>query len=168
MIKGLNWSVWASQAALIASSTWKYSSVSLRICRRRAKWPPMIGCFGVHLVEGPTLIFDGRAKERRRQLIFHLFDAIAIGIAKKKSDHAIGKHPVDKVIDDRSQLAFAAQALEKETAMLGQQEFGFIAPSIAIIKDSRDLHHAELQAVPLRTFYWDPKADPRRYRFSRR
>lgn len=54
------------------------------------------------LAEGLTGIFNIGAKKFRGQLIFHFFEARAVGVTKEKADHKIGKHPVDEAIDDLS------------------------------------------------------------------
>ena len=79
---------------------------------------------GMDLVEGPAQVFDSRAKKGRGVLIFHFFDAAAIGVTKKKADHAIGKNAVDETIDDRAQFGFAAQPREKSLGSGVSRLFG--------------------------------------------
>ncbi|HEX9786665.1 MAG TPA: hypothetical protein VGB09_01510 [Candidatus Binatia bacterium] len=63
----------------------------------------------VHLVERPTSILDLGAEKTGDKLVFQFLDTATVGIAKKKSDHAIGEHPIDEGVDDRTQPALAAQ-----------------------------------------------------------
>ena len=66
----------------------------------------------MHFAERLAGIFDVGAEKFRGQLIFHLFQARAVGVTKEKSDHAIGKHPIDEAIDDLPQFDFTAEAVE--------------------------------------------------------
>ena len=63
---------------------------------------------GVRDGERPALIADPRAEKFGGELVFHFLDSLSVGVAKKKADHAIGKHPLHKAIDNRSDLLLAA------------------------------------------------------------
>ena len=79
----------------------------------------------MRLAERLAGIFDIGAEKFRDQLIFHLFEAGAVGVTKEKADHTIGKYAVDEAVDDFPQLEFAAEAFEKSF---------FLAHEIAEIK----------------------------------
>ncbi len=64
--------------------------------------------FGMDLVKRTAVIFHLRTEKTRGELIFHFFDARFIGVAKEKTDHAIGEHAVDEGIDDGAKFYFAA------------------------------------------------------------
>ena len=66
---------------------------------------------------GLAVIFHIGAEEIGRQLIFHILDRASIGVAKEKADHPIIEHSVNKCINDRSQLGFASELLEKSLVM---------------------------------------------------
>ena len=69
--------------------------------------------FCVHLVQRAALIFYLASEKASCQLILHFFDASAICVTKKKTDHAVIKHSVDKSIDDRSELRLASELLKR-------------------------------------------------------
>jgi len=66
------------------------------------------GVLGVRDGERPALIADLRTEKFGGELVFHFLDPLSVGVAKKKADHAIGKHPLHKAIDNRSDLFLAA------------------------------------------------------------
>ena len=55
---------------------------------------------GMSFGERSTAILDIGAEKFGGKLIFHFFEAPAVGVTKKKADHAICEHPVNKAIDD--------------------------------------------------------------------
>jgi hypothetical protein len=64
--------------------------------------------FGVSYGERPALIADFRAEKFGGELVFHFLDSLSVDGTKKKTDHAIGEHPLHKVIDNRPDLFLAA------------------------------------------------------------
>ncbi len=66
------------------------------------------GVFGVRYGERSALIDDPRAEKFGGELVFHFLDSLSVGVTKKKTDHAIGEHPLHKAIDNRSDLFLAA------------------------------------------------------------
>ena len=64
--------------------------------------------FGMDLVKGAAMIFHRGTEKTRGELVFHFLDTRFVGVAEKKTDHAIGEHAVDEGIDDGAQFYFAA------------------------------------------------------------
>src|SRR5678815_3022513 len=81
----------------------------------------------VRFADRPASILNIGAQEPGRQLIFHLLDARAIGIAEKKPDHAIVEYSVDKCVDYRPQPTFATELLEQ--TVIHRQFNLYIMPS---------------------------------------
>ena len=67
----------------------------------------------MHLLQRLTLILDVRAKKIRDQLVFHLLNPRAVGMAEKETDHSVLEHAIDKPINNFSYLALSAQLFEQ-------------------------------------------------------
>jgi len=70
----------------------------------------------VDLVQRAPLIFHFGPEEMSRQLILHGLNALLIRIAKEKPDHPVIEHPVNKSVNDRPELWFAAKLFKKSLA----------------------------------------------------
>ena len=120
VMRGLSSSVCASQAALIGSGTWYRSSVSFKIWRRRSKWPPSIGCLACTWSSGRPEYGYGSPEEMSCQLIFLIFNAPSVCVAKEKTDHAVIEYSVNKRMNDRSHLRLASKLLKKSLTHRGR------------------------------------------------
>ena len=67
----------------------------------------------VNSAERSAVIFNVGAEKVGDELILQFFDAPPVGMAKKKSDHAILEDSIDKRVDDRAKPARAAELIEK-------------------------------------------------------
>ena len=76
--------------------------------------------FRVSPIERLACVFHVRTEKLRGVLILHLFDALTVGVAKKKADHSIGKNTVDKAIDYFPNFRFAAQLNKKTFGFYGR------------------------------------------------
>jgi hypothetical protein len=63
--------------------------------------------------ERSSAIFNISAEKVGGELVLQFFNAPTIGIAKKKSDHAILENSIDKRVNDRPQPALATEFIEK-------------------------------------------------------
>ncbi len=63
---------------------------------------------GMDLVKRTAVIFHWRTEKTGGELVLHFFNARLVGVAKEKTDHAIGEHAVDEGIDDGAKFDFAA------------------------------------------------------------
>jgi hypothetical protein len=59
------------------------------------------------------LVFNRAAEKFRRQLVFQFFDAFFVRLAEEKTDHAVGEHAVNEIIDNPPQTDLAAELLER-------------------------------------------------------